>query len=725
MGHSGTAICLSPAADGLQKLAAAELKGYLRRLFGLEAEIVAGPAQGAGARFVLGLASDPFMQRAAGELPKLSQQGHLVRRTSAETMVLAGGSSAAVAWAAYELVERYGVRFLLHEDVFPDEPGPFRLPDVDALFEPVQKLRSWRQFNDLPTGPGLWTLQQQRLIIRQLFKLKFNSVYFALWPHHPFVDYEVDGIRRERACLLFGQKIPIDEDTIGREHLGDMPLLGNPEFLGAESFAETLAAGKRLIHSLIDLARSLGMHTAIGVQPMEFPLEFKPLLEQPSEPGQLGSLVISERGDLTNADHMALIRAKLGGYLDEYGEVDEVILGVPEHPQADLTYRQCWDELAAKYGLEPQFNIDELVAGSQRNYLTPGGPQRAEREFKSAVSMLHFFDHFMSSTDLLQQADARGVAVGLNVGTGGVEAFPFIDRVLWPGATIGTNLDYTSSRAVRRLHYMEQIDASKVPASLVVTLQDDNIGSLPQVATENIHHLLQKMHQLGWRGYFTRFWPIGDLDPTVAYLARASWDVSLSPRAAYADHFAHVYGAQSVEPLCQVMRMLEDVTVILDLDFLSLLFPVLGIMEGFVRRDRPMDTGLFHVRATYEQARRILERLIDLPGPSARDGNLAYWTGRLDFSIHALREVELLCAGGCEVAAAKQSYAAPHLERAREFYGRAVAEGEAALTAWAGNVRDESDSNSLAAYYHFLVREVKQQTQEALRSSGAAEGGEK
>ena len=37
-------------------------------------------------------------------------------------MILAGGSPVATMWAGYELVERYGVRYLLGGDVYP-EPG--------------------------------------------------------------------------------------------------------------------------------------------------------------------------------------------------------------------------------------------------------------------------------------------------------------------------------------------------------------------------------------------------------------------------------------------------------------------------------------------------------------------------------------------------------------------------------------------------------------------------
>ena len=716
-----TRIWTAPDADDLQRFAALELQRYLQRLFNVSAEIVTTAPADPGRCFVLGLVSASHVQRTCGSLPALSPQGHLLRRVAPDTMILAGGGSTAVAWAVYELVERYGVRYLLHGDVFPESPGAFHLPDVDVVLEPILPLRSWRQFNDLPTGPAMWSLAQQQAFIRQIFKLKFNGIYLSLWPQHPFVDYEVRGIRRRSATFLFGQKIPIEADNIGREHLPEGPFLDNPEMLAARTFPEMLEAGRRLLNGILEAARNFGMHTAVAFQPLEFPAEFRPLLKQPTEGIQLGDLTCAERGDLMNPGHIELIRTALEAYLEQWGQVDACYLGLPEHPHADRYFRRCWQELDHKYRLEKDFPLEGLLARGQRNRLIPGGLERAEREFNSAVAMLHFFDRFFAGNDLLAQAAAQHVGINLGLGGNAEPLLPLLDRVLWEGGGISTSLGYTASRAVRSMHYMEGLDASKVPAVLIVTLQDDNIGSVPQVATENIHVLFQALQRLGWRGIFTRHWPIGDLDPTAAYVARASWDAGVTPRAAYEDHFTHVYGAASTESLCQVMRILEDATIVLDLDFLSLFFPILGIMCRSVEAEESMPVGLFHVRAMYEECRRILLRLRDEPGPAAGKAELAYWISRLDFAIQALAEKELLCEGGMQVHAARAAReasdakeAAQHLAQAQDLYRRAIEAGEAALHAAASQVRDDSDRATLAAYYHFFVREVKEKVAELL-----------
>lgn len=132
------------------------------------------------------------------------------------------------------------------------------------------------------------------------------------------------------------------------------------------------------------------------------------------------------------------------------------------------------------------------------------------------------------------------------------KALSFVDRALPEGSRLHVG-SYTTSDLVRKLTWLEKVNASQVDPIVNVTLQDDNIGWLPQVTTENAHILLRETHRLGWEGFEIRHWAVGDLDPEMAYLARASWDGGATPRSAYEDHFNHVYGTTAAESPCQVM----------------------------------------------------------------------------------------------------------------------------------------------------------------------------
>ncbi len=93
MAEPCVAIEVSPDADPLVRFAAEELEKYLGRLFGLAPEIRAGGNGDATHTVVLGLASDSHVLRAAGEVPRVSDQGLLVRRVRTAVLILAAGVS--------------------------------------------------------------------------------------------------------------------------------------------------------------------------------------------------------------------------------------------------------------------------------------------------------------------------------------------------------------------------------------------------------------------------------------------------------------------------------------------------------------------------------------------------------------------------------------------------------------------------------------------------------
>ena len=131
MGEITASICVSGDGALLLDFVAEELERLLVRLFAIRVSRTAGGATESRRNIILGLVTDRHVQRAAGKVPELSEQGFLLRRVGPETMVIAGGSPAAVCWAVYEFAERFGVRYLLHEDVFPEEAGALELPPID------------------------------------------------------------------------------------------------------------------------------------------------------------------------------------------------------------------------------------------------------------------------------------------------------------------------------------------------------------------------------------------------------------------------------------------------------------------------------------------------------------------------------------------------------------------------------------------------------------------
>ena len=729
--NSGITIVTGPAAPALEQKAAEELARYLQTLFGCLPQLDCKLPDQAEALFLVGSPeTNPAVgQAAGGQWPQLSEQGFVLRKLTHRgipTVVAGGGSPVATLWAAYELLEHYGVRYLLHEDVLPAEMGGFSLPQLDATYEPVQKIRMWRVMNCLPHGPETWRLVQHQQFIDQLTKLKFNGIHLVLWPWHPFVHFAYQGVERSWATLNFRCTYCLDETCIGHDRVPRDNWLYNPEFAGAETYQEMLEIGQRLIHNIITYAQDQGMRVSIGIQPLDFPAEFAPVLQETMHTEQLESLTVSERGDLTNPQHIGLAETVVNAYLDTYPQADEIILITPEHPHAEQGLAKAWEALNARANLEPEYTLTDFIKQAEHNHLNPGGPPRVPRELKSEISMLHFFSQFFDATSLLQRAHDKNITVGLGAGGGGeVVLLPIMDRLLWPEAHYATSLGYTGSEAIRKLHFAEQLDASKLSTSLTLTLQDDNRGPLPQVATGNCHHLLDMTARCGWQGFCTRYWPLDELDPPAAYLSRASWDNSVTPKMAYNDHASHIYGEAAVRPFNLAMTQLEQITAILDTEYLGLFFPVPGATaQRPLRADTPINPGLLAIRATIRRCRDTFARILELPGGSgAKQANLSHWIGRCEFAMALIdQRLQLHLAGGERQAFAEAETDAQkdqHRQSFEQHVTQALALGEKACTLLADHIRDDSDRGQLAAYNQFCLREVREESEVIRKEMGS------
>ena len=149
-----------------------------------------------------------------------------------------------------------------------------------------------------------------------------------------------------------------------------------------------------------------------------------------------------------------------------------------------------------------------------------------------------------------------------------------LKRVFPPGSESMQQLAYTPSRALRD---PEVIQPTQMPTFAVFSLHDDNIGVIPQLTTSALSKILQRMVETGWSGFTTRYWQIGDHDPCIAYLSKASWDPATEPEEVYRDQVGAVMGEEAVVSMLDAFAELEALTVALEDHAMGLAFPVPGM----------------------------------------------------------------------------------------------------------------------------------------------------
>ena len=699
-GRPRVGVVVGRAAGGLERFAAQELCDYLGKLFGVECRPTAGVPADAEAIFLIGSPDTNEAMReaiAGAAFPDVSEQGLVLRRlpsTEPPALLVGGRSPRATLWAVYELVERWGVRYLLHRDVLP-EPGPFRMPDLDLVMEPKLPVRQWRVVNDFACGPESWGMADYRPVLDQLAKLKFNRILVSLWPWQPFLHWECKGVARRSAWLWFDYHYPLTDDMVGRDLFGEAEEFWNPDLPRGASYEKFMAAGERLIHELMAYAHGRGMECVITAHVTEFPPEFAELLPHHQKVHQLAELTVVPTAETPVNDPALtdLATAVLQATVNTYPEADFVALGMPEWRQWSEHYERAWQALDAKYALEETRPLADVVAAAEKRVGYPGGSDRAVREVKGDIVALHFYDRLF--TELFALEGTKRPDMKFMMMSVAEELYPVLGHVLPEGWEALNFVDYTASRVVRRRAVLENVPSANVPCSLIFTLHDDNVGLLPQLATGSLHELTTDLRRHGWAGFSTRYWLTGDHDPCLAYLSRASWDETATPQDIYRDQIAAACGEACVDEMLTVFREVEATTIALEDHGLGLTFPVPGMMMKHWT-PAPMSEALIEDRRGYQRALDAARRALAHASPEGRQ-YVDYWIGRLEFGIGYLDAVEAVRLGAIAEADGEPEQALRHTQRAAE-----AARG--ALEAYARVVRDRSDLGAIAVMNEYVYR---------------------
>lgn len=701
-------IVVGSAAPELEQRAARELARMLEKLFEVQTQIEVGAEQTVGPVILVGRPqSNSILAAATGsDWPVLSSQGLILKKIAGinPILIVGGGSPVAVMWATYDLMERMGVRYLLDRDVYPPKRSWSGLPNLDLVSEPNMRVRCWRLVNDLALGPVSWSLEENRRFLRQIAKMKYNRIQCSLWPAHPFVHYSFRGMEKPPGFLYFGQRHPIGPDTIGREKFGGMSIFTNPELMGADSPEEMRRRAIGLVRGILEEARNLGMETGLAIQPFEWPREFTKVLPGSEPVHQLGDLTAGPGRDQSMEDPLLqeMVATIVRAYVQTYPDIDFLHVGMPEHRswvgEAEGAYRK----LAKRYGLQNIGSYAELCERARSRTSFAGGGERVETMLKGDLSSLSFFDALLKEKRLLERPGG-GEKIKMVYNGVVAELFPLVARMLPKGGEMLSFIAYTASRQLQQRGLLKQVPPAQVPVSLIFTLADDNVGVLPQLATGSLHTLMGELQENRWAGFYTRYWTAGDLDPTTHYLAKASWDSSVTPEGAYADQVRHVCGPDAVEPALKAFAIIEQITVGLDQHGLGFGFPVPKMMTKHYDKGG-LSEPIKQDRQLYDKALRQMEeahRHSRLEGQAYTN----YFVGRLRFAVRYLDAAEAYGATAVALEAGQKDEARRQIELAYEAIRESIA-------AYASVTKDHGDLGAIALMNEYCYRPIRDKRNE-------------
>jgi hypothetical protein len=716
-------VVIAKEADSLEQFAAAELQRYLKVLFGVSARLVNKPSPNADCLFPVGTSwRHPGRALGMETFPQLSDQGFLLRKKNwgnRPTLVIAGGSPAAVMWGVYELVERYGVRYLLHGDIFPETKKEFFLPEIDKVHEPIFRMRWWRTMGDFPMGTEGWGMADYRPLLDQLAKLKFNRIRVGSSPSQPFLDLKIKGIKQQFATLWYGYLYPITDDMPGRKLFGSQKEFWNPDLpLPGAPYEELAAAGRRHCHELIAYAHRRGMEASFVAAVTDFPKEFRSIIPDAQTVQQLGELTVAPgpKARPDNPDLAEIAGTVIRTIIDEYPDADSY--GFPvgtEWPSWVDLYQWAWQDLDKRYGIESVLPLAEVLRrASQRTNYFGGGAARAVLEVKGNITGLCFLTRLWNSPEVLPRT--RKPKARLVVYEVAEELYPILSRVLPKNSELVLVIDYNPTRVLRRRQVLAHVP-KEVPTNLVLTLHDDSVGVLPQLTTGALAQLVGDMRKHGVSGFCTRQWMISDHDPCVAYLSKASWDAAATPQPVCEDQVRAVCGPAAVKPMLQAFRELEAVTTALEDHGMGLSFPAPNMMMQHWSPG-PFGKELIEDRDRYKRALSEVQTVSEPAGKEAKT-YIRYWDRRLTFGVLYLDAIEAIKKAATAENEAREALKKRDQGRFKAKLAEALDKAKSAqrmafqaVEIFARVVKNQADCGAIATMAEYVDRPLKRKIKE-------------
>jgi len=707
------AVVVGPLAPQLEKYAATQLCHYLKKLYAQDVLPARQRDSKAKIHFLIGTpTSNPAVKGALGDSrwPKLSDQGILLKPTR-QGLIVGGGSPRATMWAVYELVERWGVRYLMHGDVLPEWSGNKKadvpLPGKQVVLEPKLTVRQWRVVNDFACGPESWGIKDYRPLLNQLAKLKFNRLNVSIYPWQPFLDLKYGGVQRKQAWLWYDFHYPITKNMPARRLFGNRSEFWNPDLPINASYQDFARAGRKHLRSILQHAKKRGFQIGMTASIGEFPREFARLLKDHRKIyASLGNLTINPgpKQPMDDPKLLDLSAAVLQQSLDQYPEVDFLMPHMPEISSWTDEYEKAWNALDRKYGISKRFSLKKLIAAGRARRGYAAGPKRAVIEVKCNICALYVIDKLFSDRKVLSKTKRPDAFVSFV--SMAEEVLPLMQYVLPKRSETLNLLDYTPERIVARPDAFRLDSKDRMKHALIFTLHDDNVGVLPQLNTTSLATLVGHMRTNGWSGFSTRYWMISDHEPCMAFLARRGWLDEFSPQDAYRDHVRAVCGVEAIPDMLTAFRHLEVVTRHLNGHGLGLTFPIPGMIAKHFQPGALPKT-LVSDREGYRRSLAAFERALKKTKRGKK--YVQYWVGRLKFGIGYINCIE---------AARRLTKAKQELSKARKL-GKgvdvkrrvAIARAKSAtkisrdmLETFAKVARNQSDRGAIAVMVEYVYR---------------------
>jgi hypothetical protein len=561
-GKPQAVIVLGENASPFYRFLADELNRYVSAITGATLEI-APAARGDKLAILLGgpdvnpLAREAVVKRLV-DFSGLKQDGFLLWQTKLgrqNVLIVGGNDEASTMYAVYDLVERFGVTFLLVKDILPERTTDLKIPALQLRVETPFPRRGFLISNIYPNR-GMMDLAEVKAMLDQMAKLKMNYLQFFWFEHEPWIDFTYKGESKllgdatgpETGYLKwrynYGSYL-VQDLQVGRELFKGKKKIAPAEFQNVETPEQAFRVAKNFLTEIIRYAKTRKIKVWLCIDPTTLPgnmarfarrainrhLPFDPTLGThmcPADP------VLHEINE-----------SRLKSLVETYPEAEGYFLYIPE------MYPHCPDERDRAFLLSQAGKFEGLL-----KYWAPyTGYERNPLIVQSAViGSLHIIQKVLEARDRVAPKAKLGIG-----GVGHGYVLPFIDK-MFPKDVPITDME---SRAIWTPAGvpMEYFGGMGERERTLIPRMDDDSAMFGMQFNLNLYYkdrMLEGSLENGVAGFAGQLNRPRGTEQNYLYLAQGSWKPRLTPKEFYTGYARKLFGERAERDMTEAFETLEE-----------------------------------------------------------------------------------------------------------------------------------------------------------------------
>jgi hypothetical protein len=566
-GKAKAVIVLGDNSDPFYRFVGEELQRYVKAITGASLEIVTASQASSRPESLLVLIGGPkpnslveqAINKKQASFSDLKVDSFLLWRVPVgkkRGLIVGGNDEAATMYAAYDLLERLGITFLLAKDILPEKVADLKLPLANVRAETPFPRRGLLISNIYPNR-GIMNLAEVKSMLDQMAKLKMNFLQFFWFEHEPWINFGFrgenkllgDATGKETGYLTwrynYGSNL-IKDVVVGQNLFGGRERMAPMEFQKVETPEDGFRVAKEFLTEIIRYAKTRKIKVWLCVDPTTLPGNLArfahraPNLQLPFHP-ILGTHMCPADPELHEMNEN-----RLRALVETYPEAEGYFLYVPE------MFPDCRDDLNRKFLLGERAKY-ESVLPPWADYYNNGYERDRTVVLDSTTNSVHIIRKMLDAK--------QRVAPNAKVGVGGIGRgflLPLLDKTFPKDVPI-TDMESRAIWTPRGIPMQLFGGMGERELTIVPRLDDDN-GMFGMQFNVNLYYkdrVLSGSVENGVAGFAGQLNRPRGMEQNYRYLSEGAYNPTLTPKEFYEGYARRLFGEAAAPDMVKAFETLE------------------------------------------------------------------------------------------------------------------------------------------------------------------------